>query len=90
MANQLKVAKVLSIHALHAQGWSQRRIARELGISRDAVARRLKEGSNQAKAPTGSGDSKPANSAHRVRGGCRGFKPGQSAHRVSQSVRTLP
>ena len=60
MANQLKVAKVLSIHALHAQGWSQRRIARELGISRDAVARRLKEGSNQAKAPTGSGDSKPA------------------------------
>ena len=60
MANQLKVAKVLSIHALHARGWSQRRIARELGISRDAVARRLREGSNQAKAPTGSDDSKPA------------------------------
>jgi len=31
MANELKVAKVLSIKALHAQGWSQRRIARELG-----------------------------------------------------------
>ena len=35
MANQLKVAKVLSIQTLHAQGWSQRRIARELGIDRE-------------------------------------------------------
>jgi len=70
MANRLKVAKVLSIKQLHDQGWSQRRIARELGISRDAVARHLaktadsdeptaEEGdSNKAtseKAPTGSG-----------------------------------
>lgn len=48
MANQLKVAKVLSIRTLHAQGWSQRRIARELGINRDTVARYLKENSNPA------------------------------------------
>ncbi len=41
MANRLKVAKVLSIQQLHDQGWSQRRIARELGISRDAVLRHL-------------------------------------------------
>ena len=64
MANQLKVAKVLSIQALHAQGWSQRRIARELGIHRDTVARYLGETSKPAKAPTGSieggEDSKPA------------------------------
>jgi len=68
MANRLKVAKVLSIKQLHSQGWSQRKIARELGVSRNAVARALRKGvdlaqtgasseeSNEAKAPTGSGD----------------------------------
>ena len=30
MANVLKMAKVHSIQTLHARGWSQRRIAREL------------------------------------------------------------
>ncbi len=66
MVNRLKVANVLSVKQLHAQGWSQRKIARELGVSRSAVARHLKnqadlaqtevpsEGSNEAKAPTGS------------------------------------
>ena len=39
MANQLKMAKVHSIQTLHARGWSQRRIARELGIHRETVAR---------------------------------------------------
>jgi transposase len=56
MANRLKVAKVLSINQLHAQGWSQRRIARELGISRGAVSRHLQKSANEAKAPTGSAD----------------------------------
>jgi transposase len=60
MANQLKVAKVLSIQALHDQGWSQRRIARELGVSRDAVASYLRAHSKPAKAPTGSDASKQA------------------------------
>ena len=54
MANHLKVAKVSSIHELHAQGWSQRRIAKELGVSRGAVARPLRAAANGAKAPTGS------------------------------------
>ena len=31
MADQSKVAKVLSVKSLRLQGWSQRRIARELG-----------------------------------------------------------
>jgi hypothetical protein len=39
MANVLKMAKVQSIQTLHARGWSQRRIARELGIHRETVAR---------------------------------------------------
>ena len=55
MANQLSVAKFHSILTLHERGWSQRRIARELGINRETVARYVR----QARA----GDSKPATNA---------------------------
>ena len=57
MANQLKMAKVVSILALREQGWSQRRIALELGIHRSTVSKYLHQaesGSKPAKAPTGS------------------------------------
>jgi hypothetical protein len=39
MANQLKVAVVDAIIGLLEHGWSYRRIARELGLHRDTVAR---------------------------------------------------
>jgi transposase len=39
MANQLKMATVDAILALHQLGWSQRRIAQELGIDRETVGR---------------------------------------------------
>jgi len=39
MANQLKVEIQTTITALKTKGWSQRRIARELGINRETVAR---------------------------------------------------
>ena len=39
MANRLKMATVESILRLHAQGWSQRRIAHELHVDRKSVAR---------------------------------------------------
>jgi transposase len=39
MANQLKMAVVHAILALERLGWSQRRIAQELGIDRETVAR---------------------------------------------------
>jgi len=39
MANQLKMAMVNAILTLKQRGWSQRRIARELGINRETVAR---------------------------------------------------
>jgi transposase len=42
MANVLKMAKIQSIQQLHAAGWSQRRIASELGIDRGTVARYLR------------------------------------------------
>ncbi|HEY2139639.1 MAG TPA: IS21 family transposase [Chthoniobacterales bacterium] len=64
MANLLKMAKVQSILSLHAQGWTQRRIARELGISRDSVGKYVRQqlcGAKPANAPAGSVDSKPAN-----------------------------
>ena len=42
MANQLKMALVDSIITLHGHGWSLRRIARELGIDRETVARHIR------------------------------------------------
>ena len=55
MGNHLKMAKVNAILTLHARGWSNRRIARELGIDRDAVSRHVRgasDNSKAAKAPT--------------------------------------
>jgi IS30 family transposase len=40
MANQLKMAMVHAIITLLERGWSYRRIARELGLHRETVARR--------------------------------------------------
>jgi transposase len=41
MSNRLKMTKVQAVMALHQRGWSQRRIARELGIDRETVGRYL-------------------------------------------------
>ena len=65
MANLLKMADVQSIVTLHARGWSGRKIALQLGIARETVARHLAlaADSNPATAPAGipgPGDSKPA------------------------------
>ncbi|MDP6526824.1 MAG: helix-turn-helix domain-containing protein, partial [Kiritimatiellia bacterium] len=65
MANELKMANIQSILTLNERGWSNRRIARELGIHRDTVGRHLHlalkdaaagelGGSKPAKAPPGS------------------------------------
>ena len=68
MANRLKMAISETIWTLHRRGWSQRRIAAELGINRETVARHLRQAdtsSKPANAPIGSegddGASKPAN-----------------------------
>jgi transposase len=68
MSNLLKVAMIDLVLSLHRQGLSQRRIASELGINRETVARYLSDAKVAAKpanAPSGSieaePESKPAN-----------------------------
>jgi len=67
MANQLKMAVVNAIITLKQRKWSNRRIARELGIDRETVKRHLKlaqDGSNPANdPPIGTDNSKPATNA---------------------------
>src|SRR5579863_5873467 len=63
MAHVLEMARIQAIQQLHAAKWSQRRIARELGIDRGTVARCLRALQSEPKAaipPTGSGESKAA------------------------------
>ena len=67
MSNRLKMAMIETILLLSARGWSTRRIALELDIHRETVARYLAEAhaaAKPAKAPTGSenteSEAKPA------------------------------
>src|SRR5665213_2354139 len=64
----IKVATIDIVLSLHRRGWSQRRIANELDINRETVARYLKQAESAPKpanAPSGSGTlesaPKPAN-----------------------------
>jgi hypothetical protein len=85
MANQLKMALVASIITLHGHGWSQRRIARELGIHRETVGRYVGSGASEAKpatnAPTGStvADNAPAAGASSPESGIDPSKPASNA-----------
>ena len=59
MSNRLKVAMIDVILSFHRRGWSQRRIAIELDINRETVARYLKQAREAPKpaiAPPGSSD----------------------------------
>lgn len=55
MANHLSMDKACSIQHLHAQGWSQRRIAEALGVDRKTIRRYLR----QATARSGKHQSTP-------------------------------
>jgi len=62
--NQLKVNIQQTILTLHQQGWSGRKIARELDLDRGTVSRYLRQGAKPALAPSDPGvaaGSKPAN-----------------------------
>lgn len=65
MANYLKMTEASAILRLKEHGWSQRRIARELGIHPDTVGRYVHlsgRDSKPVKAPTGSGEVNACNS----------------------------
>jgi len=63
MANQLAMDKSFAINNLRAAGYSQRRIARTLGISRGAVRRHLQRPlSNSTTEQAASGDEAPTGS----------------------------
>jgi transposase len=89
MANRLKMATSQAVIALHRQGWSHRRIARELGIHRETVARYVMlGGSEEAKPatnpPPGSDQPEPALPAGRPANpppGSEGTEPSPAAAR---------
>ena len=54
MPYRLKMSKIQSILALRQQGWTLTRIARELGVHRQTVARYVWGHSESTEAPTGS------------------------------------
>lgn len=59
MANQLKMAEVQAILALAQSGWSNRRIARHLGVHRETIGRHVRLSKAEA-LPAAQSDSKPA------------------------------
>lgn len=83
--NQLKMDLQKTISALSSSGWSQRRIARELGIDRETVARyrRLARQAQEPKpaiAPTGSGAVTPALGEPNPAISPAGSKAGRQSH----------
>ena len=52
MANQLKMAIVQAILSLHAQGWSQRAIAKRLEVHRETVSRHVRRAAGGSKPAT--------------------------------------
>ena len=92
MANQLKMANIQSILALHHNGWSNRRIAKELCIHRDTVGRYICL-SREQDLPASQADSKPAKAI--IGSNDSGNDPGQAkpakalTGSVSQSSQSL-
>jgi transposase len=89
MANQLKMATIDAILTLHQRKWSIRRIAKELGIHRDTVARQIllnQTLSKQAMAPIGSEEGCPEAKPATPEGGAHDPK---QARRPSASSASL-
>ena len=82
MANRLKMAKLDAILALHQRQWSIRRIAKELGIHRDTVARQVRSierRSNQARALIGVPETSADQSGAKQADGEQGAQPANQA-----------
>jgi transposase len=71
VANRLKMAMIQSILTLHAQGWTERRIARELQVNRETVSRYVRVAATESP-----GDKpKPANAPISGPGSAEILKP---------------
>jgi transposase len=84
MANLLKMATIDAILSLYQRNWSIRRIARELGIHRDTVARQIrlwKQDAKPARAPLGSAEAVTV---------CPEAKPATCAEGASGSKQATP
>lgn len=84
MANTLKVATIDTILALHQRKWSIRKIAKELGLHRDTVARHIRLAAQDARAPTKIGH--PGGGAQDSKIG----HPGGGAHEATATVESAP
>ncbi|MBK8915101.1 MAG: helix-turn-helix domain-containing protein [Phycisphaerales bacterium] len=84
MANRLKMAKVHSIQTLHAAGWSQRRIARVLGVDRGTVARYVQARGRLSKT------SRTCPPVRRTIKTSQTRPPGRAVHREVKTSRTRP
>jgi hypothetical protein len=71
VSNVLKVSLQATIYSLADRGWSQRRIAQELGINRETVGRylRLAKPAISTAGSEGAEEAKPANSTAGKNGG---------------------
>lgn len=91
MANRLKMATIEAIRGLLRQGWSQRRVARELGVDRETVARYARPGEAGGAL---AGQAKPAISTAGRASQCDPYRPvvegklgaGLSAQRIWQDL----
>lgn len=87
--NQLNVSLQHSIVTLSAQGWSARKVARELGLNRETVGRYLRLAANAAKPAILPIGSKPGRTSQ-----CvplreiiqKGLEAGLSAQRIYQDL----
>ncbi len=97
MANQLKMADIQALLALHGLGWSQRRIAREHLIDRETVARYIglacEAAAKPASAPAGSEGvegSNPASAPSGSSGTMEGVEGSKLASGIPPSASQKP
>ena len=84
MANQLSMAQRETVLTLLGQGWSRRKVARELGLHRDTVRRYARQAERAADPPVAAADPEQATPA----GVATGSGPPEAAPNAASPVAT--